>query len=264
MKSSHGHERIWFYYVYNLAWELDGPDQTSLLPIPKTTENQINATKETNRGSLPRGQLNFPEFMVRMTDGEKQKCEIQLNGKDLDGTARQLCDAKFCRNISARIIADTVPGTLDGKTIPYIQMVQNLMGVVTKAHQKIPSNPDVVDTVKKMVELVNTIVRIREAAFSQGKWLGKDIADAFGLPEDEGKQPTSIIYVDIPDPNEHPATGKTVQRVDVQATFDDTRNNALIKEAFERKRATSDDTLKNTPIKEGLEWETESWNKFKT
>ncbi|KAF7856274.1 hypothetical protein EAF04_009802 [Stromatinia cepivora] len=231
---SGAYEKIWFYYAYNLAWELDGPEQTSLLPF-LTKSNQINVKNNANKGSLPDGQLNFQEFMNLMAFDQPKKCEVQLNSDDLDdldGTARQIYDAGFGGTIRTGIATNTGPGTPNREAISYNQLIENLMGVVTKARQKIPSNPVVSDAVSKMEPLLKSIVSIRQVDFSQAKYLGNDIAVGFKLPKDSQGRATTVTYVDVPDPNEDPDSGKTVQRVDILATFSDPRNNALILEGF--------------------------------
>ncbi|KAF7937960.1 uncharacterized protein EAE97_007756 [Botrytis byssoidea] len=226
---THGHERIWFYYAYNLAWKLYGAEQTKILPILKA-RNQINNIKVANKGSLADGQLNFQEFMDRIAYKPPGTCQVQLNTEDLDGTAVALSKAGFGGTVKVGIATNTATSKI--KT-SYNQMLENLMGVVTDAREKFPGDSVVSDTMSQMEKLADKIAHERSLDFSQAKWLGMDIAAGFKLPADQSNKPTTITYKDVPNLSEDSDADKTITVVDVMATFNDPRNKSLIKKGLE-------------------------------
>lgn len=224
----HAYEKIWYYYAYNLSWKLDGAAQTAILPI-LTKNNQITSQNNANKGSLANGQLNFQEFMDRIDLRDPGTVTVQLDPADLDGTAANLVK----KGLGGLVRVGIATNTATGKTkISYNQMVESLAGVVVKARAKFPNDPDVADAVSQMDKLSKSIVSMRSADFGRADYLGKAMALTFNLPINKQKIPTTITYRDIQDPSEYPASGKTIQEVDVMATFRDEQNKALIKAKF--------------------------------
>ncbi|THV47610.1 hypothetical protein BGAL_0300g00160 [Botrytis galanthina] len=231
---THGHERIWFYYSYNLAWQLYGKEQSKILPILKL-KNQINNTNKANVGSLADGQLSFQEFMDRIAHKQPGTCKVQLNTEDLDGTALAISKAGFGGKVKVGIATNTARDKI--KT-SYRQMLESLVGVVTDTHKKFPGDSVVSDTMSQMGKLADKIAHERSVDFSQAKWLGLEIATGFGLPKNSFKKPTTITYKNVPNQNEGPDSEKTITVVDLVATYNDIRNKALIKKGFEGGKGT--------------------------
>lgn len=220
---SGAYEKIWFYYVYNLAWKLDGSKQTAILPW-LTRNNQITAKNNGNKGKDPtmNGQLNFQEFVSLMAFKDPAEATIVLDAEDLDGTAMSIWKGGYGGTVRVGVATNTGPGTKNPKIISYNQFLEDLTGVVTRARTTLAAD-EISDTMSQMDKLLDSIVTIRSREFRLS-YLGRDIVTAF--------PGTTVTYVDVPDPNEDPATGKTIEAVDVTATFRDERNTALIMSQF--------------------------------
>ncbi|CCD56469.1 hypothetical protein BofuT4_P146380.1 [Botrytis cinerea T4] len=220
---SGAYEKIWFYYVYELAWKLDGSKQTAILPW-LTRNNQITPKNNGNKGKDPtmNGQLNFQEFMNHMAIDVKEPVEVILNTEDLDATAMSLWRGGFGGAVRVGIATNTGAGTATTKVTSYNKFIEDLMGVVTRARKTLGAD-QVSDAMSQMDKLLKSIITIRSREFRLD-YLGRDIIAAF--------PGTTVTYVDVPDPREDPATGKTIQAVDVTATFRDPRNTAPIMSQF--------------------------------
>ncbi|KAF7857094.1 uncharacterized protein EAF02_011327 [Botrytis sinoallii] len=220
---SGAYEKIWFYYVYNLAWKLDGSEQTAILPW-LTRNNQINARNNGNKGkdTTMNGQLNFREFVSLMAFQNPAQSTLVLDTEDLDGTAMSIWRGGYGGTVRVGIATNTGPGTKITKEPSYNQFLEDLTGVVTRARKTLEAG-EISDIMSQMDKLLDSIITIRSREFRLS-YLGRDIAAAF--------PGTTVTYVDVPDPNEDPATGKTIKAVDVTATFRDERNTALIMRQF--------------------------------
>ncbi|KAM0135509.1 hypothetical protein ACHAO1_005054 [Botrytis cinerea] len=220
---SGAYEKIWFYYVYDLAWKLVGSKQTAILPW-LTINNQITPENNGNKGkdSTMNGQLNFQEFMNHMAIDVKEPVEVILNTEDLDATAMSLWRGGFGGAVRVGIATNTGAGTATTKVTSYNKFIEDLVGVVTRARKTLGAD-QVSDAMSQMDKLLKSIINIRSREFRLD-YLGRDIIAAF--------PGTTVTYVDVPHPREDPATGKTIQAVDVTATFRDPRNTAPIMSQF--------------------------------
>jgi hypothetical protein len=230
------YEKIWFYYAYNLSWKLNGEDQTAILPfLPKGRSNgKNNGNKGTTNLS---GQLDFPEFIDRLTFSWPGTCKVQLDTADLDSTAQQLKKSHLGGTIRVGIATNTGSGTSTPE-VSYNTLIERLTNVVSEARKKFPDSSDVSDAVAQMDKLLTTITRLRRTEFSSIDYIGRQMAELFNLPVDDDKNPTTIVTMEVADPEADIASGKTVEVVDIQATFADPQNKALIMKKFGQKKGS--------------------------
>ncbi|KAH8664683.1 hypothetical protein BX600DRAFT_437217 [Xylariales sp. PMI_506] len=235
---AHSLQKIWYYQCYNLAWDLYGSAQNTILPfLPRA-----NVKNTGNRGSLADGQLNFAEFMDHIGDkhpGFAAGRGIPLSftidpvqdGADFNALLEIMVDGGFGGEIPVGIASNTGPGTSTSKMMKFNDFNESLNSLVDQARKKGLDS----ELQSQMRVVASRIVASRRDDMRQVRYLGDNMATTFGFPKTtsggEVQYPT-IASDTIDDPSLPPASGNTVKVVNVEQTMLNPDNIESIKAHF--------------------------------
>jgi hypothetical protein len=115
---AHAYDKIWLYYAYQVAWKLEGSGQTYILRHldPRRDGKLINQgyNPKGNRGSLPDGQLTWPEFLS-LLGGRETELNVPSLTDDLEGLASKIWQSGWVSKLLiVRNAASDFTTTYDG------------------------------------------------------------------------------------------------------------------------------------------------------
>ncbi|RKU40479.1 hypothetical protein DL546_001158 [Coniochaeta pulveracea] len=260
---AHAYDKIWLYYVYNLAWKLDGPSQRYILRFldPKNpADRQMNNQNinKGNRGSLPNGQLTWEEFQwsLNWALADKTLNPVPELSDDFDKLAKQLWQTSWMGSEIKLGVAQSLRVQKGSRAPPgfleYTDYIHSLTQMVEQAKIRL-SGPDVAADLDKLHKLADKIVQIREVEFRQSKYLGEDLKKVFpGINIVEEEVPN-------PDPKRAGETKYNFKLVNTLKTLEDPVTKAAIKAALGLQGDTSD-KWKSKFIERVNRYGMETWN----
>ncbi|KAF3009149.1 hypothetical protein E8E14_001004 [Neopestalotiopsis sp. 37M] len=225
-------EKIWFWYVYQVAWKLDGPVQNWILPfVNKDRTNYIN---HGNRGTGPGGMLTWPEFLqclCQFPRGEKMPPPLE---DDYETVASGLWELGYGVELGLMILfgkmkkivfqkKQSTEEVYDDKSyveLSYLEIMGRL--VFRLEHARIRNENLITSEVEALRDLTNRILSYREA--DTMKFLGGDVMKIF-FPNGTGV----VIETDMEDPDD---PSKMVRVIDVEMTASDPNNETALKRVF--------------------------------